>query len=79
MEKYKSCGFNKTKSKMEAYELGVIWKYANNGTNLSGAHDSLVNVKAQTDILVHGSYVPFIDFSLSIQLINDFFFKNGTK
>jgi len=37
IEKYKSCGFNKTKSKIEAYELGVVWKYANNGTNLSGA------------------------------------------
>ena len=73
IEKYTSCGFNKTKSKIEAYELGVIWKYANNGTNLSGAHDSLVDAKAQTDILVHGSFVPFIDRSSSIQPIDEFF------
>ncbi len=73
IEKYKSCGFNKTKSKIEAYELGVVWKYANNGTNLSGAHDSLVDVKAQTDILVHGSFVPFIDRSSSIQPIDEIF------
>ena len=57
IEKYKSCHFNKAKSKIEAYELGVVWKYANNGTNLSGAHDSLVDVKAQTDILIHRSFV----------------------
>jgi DNA polymerase III epsilon subunit-like protein len=73
IEKYKSCGFYKTKSKIEAYELGVVWKYDNNGTNLSGAHDSLVDVKAQTDILVHGSFVPFIDCSSSIQPINEIF------
>ena len=34
IEKYKTCTFNKTKSKIEAYELGVVWKYANNGSNL---------------------------------------------
>ena len=71
IEKYKSCGFNKTKSKIEAYELGVVRKYANNGNNLSGAHDSLVDVKAQTDILVHGSFVPFIDRSSSILPIDE--------
>ena len=73
IKKYKSCAFNKAKSKIKAYELGVVWKYANNGTNLSGAHDSLVDVKAQTDILVHCSFVPFIDHSFSIQPIDEIF------
>jgi hypothetical protein len=31
IEKYKTCPFNKTKSKIEAYEIGVVCKYANNG------------------------------------------------
>jgi hypothetical protein len=62
IEKYKSCVFNKTKSKIKV-ELGVAWKYASNGTNLNGAHDSLVDVRAQTDILVivflcHSLFVP---------------------
>ena len=73
IEKYKSCGFNKTKSNIEAYELGVVWNFANNGNSLSGAHDSLVDVKAQTDILVHGSFVPFIDCSSSILPIDEIF------
>ncbi len=73
IEKYKSCAFNKTKSKIEAYELGVFWKYANNGTNLNGAHDSHVDVRAQTDILIHCSFVPFIDCSSLIQPIDEFF------
>jgi hypothetical protein len=70
IEKYKSCAFNKAKSKIKAYKLGVVWKYANNGTNLSGAHNSLIDVKAQTDILIHCSFVPFIDCSFSIQPID---------
>jgi hypothetical protein len=71
IEKYKSCVLNKMKSKIKAYELGVVWKYANNGTNLNGAHDSLVNVHAQTDVFVHCSFVPFIDCSSSIHFANN--------
>jgi hypothetical protein len=51
----------------------MSWKYANNGTNLNGAHDSLVDVHAQTDILVHCSFVPFIYCSSLIQLIDEIF------
>jgi hypothetical protein len=61
IEEYKTCAFNKTKSKIERYELGVVWKYANHGPNLNGAHNSLVVVKAQVDIITHLSFVPFID------------------
>jgi hypothetical protein len=75
IEKYKSCAFNKAKSKIEAYELGVVWKYANNGKNLSGAHTSLIDVKAQTDIFVHCLFVPFIDRSFSIRPIDEIFSK----
>jgi hypothetical protein len=73
IEKYKTCPFNKTKSKIEAYELGVVWKYANNGSNLNGAHDSLIDVRAQTDILTHSCFVPFIDRASSIQPIDEIF------
>jgi hypothetical protein len=47
--------------------------YANNGSNLNGAHDSLVDVRAQTDILTHSSFVPFIDPASSIQPIDEIF------
>jgi hypothetical protein len=73
IQKYKSCTFNKIKSKIEAYELGVIWKYTNNNTNLNGAPDRLVDVQAQMDILIHLSFVPFIDCSSLIQPIDEFF------
>jgi len=73
IEKYKTCPFNKTKSKIEAYVLGIVWKYANNGSNLNGAQDSLVDERAQTDILTHSSFVPFIDRASSIQPIDEIF------
>jgi hypothetical protein len=73
IKKYKSCAFNKAKSKSKSYKLGVVWKYANDGTNLSSAHNCLIDVKAQTDIFLHCSFVPFLDRSLSIQPIDEIF------
>jgi hypothetical protein len=82
IEKYKTCAFNKTKSKIRGYERAVVWKYENHGSNLNGVHDSLVYVQAQVDILTHSSFVPFIDLTLSIQTINEIFsrtFQNEWK
>jgi hypothetical protein len=73
IKKYKSCAFKKAKSKSKLYKLGVVWKYANDGTNLSSAHNCLIDVKAQTDIFLHCSFVPFLDRSLSIQPIDEIF------
>ena len=73
--KMSSCKLNPEKSKLDSLLLGVVWKYINDGENLNGAHDSLVDVKAQTDILVHPYFVPFIDWSISIKLISEIFTK----
>jgi len=40
---------------------------------LNGAHDSLVNVKAQTDIFVHPSFIPYVDRKPPIQPIDQIF------
>ena len=58
---FKSCPLNKSKSKLDGYDLGSVWKFVNDGRNLNGAHNSLVDVKAQTDILIIWGYVPFIN------------------
>jgi hypothetical protein len=79
IEKYKTCPFNNTKSKMEAYEPGVVWKYANNDSNLNGAHGSLIDVQAHMDILTHSSFVPFIDRTSSIQPIDEIFSERVEK
>jgi hypothetical protein len=57
---FKTCPMNKTKTKIKSYDVGSVWKFISN-SNLNGAHDSLVDTKAQTDIFVHEYFVPFID------------------
>jgi hypothetical protein len=46
---FKSCPLNKSKSKLDRYDLGSVWKFVNDGRNLNGAHNSLVDVKATCD------------------------------
>jgi inhibitor of KinA sporulation pathway (predicted exonuclease) len=59
---YKSCQLNreKTNPRIESYELGCVWSYLTK-KNLNGAHNSLVDVKAQTDIVVSDEFMPFLD------------------
>ena len=74
IEAYSSCPINKKRSKLDSYELGCVWKYLDSKhNNLNGAHDSLVDAKAQTDIIVHQQFVPFINRSKSILLVDNIF------
>ena len=67
MSHYSSCLLNKKRTKLDSYELGVIWKYIQvEPRNLNGAHDALVDSKAQTDIVIHPKFVPYIDRTESI-------------
>ena len=76
---YRSCSLNKNKLNMDSYKFGVIWKYINYGDNLNGAHDSMVDTKAQTDIIINKIFIPFINHSSSVQLISDIFSKISRK
>jgi len=72
IDSYASCTINKSKSKLDSLELGVVWKHLFGG-NLNGAHDSLVNTIAQTDIITHSLCVPFLNRSKSVQKISHIF------
>ena len=48
------------KTKMQGLALGVVWSYIHGGECLENVHDSLVDAKAQTDVLVDARFVPFI-------------------
>ena len=67
---------NKKKSNLDSYELGVIWKYINDGENLNWAHYSMVDTKAQTYIIINKRFIPFINHSSSVRLMSDIFSKN---
>ena len=69
---YVSCRLNKKHSKLDSYELGIIWKYMND-ENLNRAHGSLVDTKAQTDIIIHPYFMSFIDRLASVKENIDIF------
>ena len=79
MERFEGCPLNKSKTNLDSYELGVIWSYLNNNNNLNGAHGSLVDTRAQTDIVIHPHFVPYTNRSTSIQKITDIFGANQKR
>jgi hypothetical protein len=63
---YTGCRLNPCKSGLESLELGYIWKYITvTDDKLNGAHDSMVDVFAQTDIVTHQHFIPYLDVSRS--------------
>ncbi len=52
-----------------------MWSFINDGQCLENAHDSMVDAKAQSDVLTDARFVPFINRSNSIQLITEMFSK----
>jgi hypothetical protein len=55
---------------MQGHALGVVWSYIHGGQCLENAHASIIDAKAQTDVLNDVRLVPFINHSNSIQLIS---------
>ena len=71
---YTTCKLNMKHSKLEAYEVGSVWKHIT-GQNLNGAHDSLIDTKAQTDIIIHPHFALFINRTFTVQTIDEMFSK----
>ena len=70
---------NKKKSKLDSYDLGVICKYINDGDNLNGAHNSMVDTKAQTYIIINKIFIPFINRSSLAIFISIIFSKKSAE
>ena len=58
IKKYKRCNLNPNKSNLDSLELDAVWKYIKGGENINGSHNSLVYVMAQTDVIIHESFIP---------------------
>ena len=76
----KSCKLHPSKTKVGT-SLGVLWTHVNSGANHEDRrwHDSLVDVKAQTDIIVDPCFVPWIDRTGSIRTIDKIFLDAQTR
>jgi len=75
ISQYRSCKLNKSKSFIESYSLGVVRKYIKRRP-LEGAHNSLVDAKAHTDIVLHKDFIDFIDKAKSVRTIDSIIMKN---
>ena len=60
---YGSLSLKEKKLKIDSYELGSIRKYINDGDNLNGAHDIMMDTKAQTNTIINKIFIPFINCS----------------
>ncbi|GFH50228.1 hypothetical protein CTEN210_06704 [Chaetoceros tenuissimus] len=60
----------KTTPRIESYELGSVWTYLKK-TNLNGAHNSLVDAKAQTDIVISSQFMPYLERKRSYRSISN--------
>ena len=75
---YSGCKLNPKHSKLDSLKLGVVWKFIKN-VNLSGAHDSLVDAKAQSDIILHPSFAPYLNKTQSIVPIDEIFTETEVR
>ena len=70
---YPSCLLNS----LASLSLGtVVWAHVTNIDLLDDAHNSLVDAKAQTDIIFHLSFITFLDRGKSIVEMSKVFNKN---
>ena len=72
---YPSCLLNS----LASLSLGTVWAHVTNMDLLDNAHNSLVDAKAQTDILFHSSFITLLDCGKSIVEITKVFNKNQLK
>jgi hypothetical protein len=68
---YKSCKLNMKHATINSYALASVWMFVKEKDDLPNAHDSLVDAKAQMDVVVDSRFTPFINKSQSIVLWDD--------
>ena len=76
IKKWKSMKIHQKNSKLESLSLSSVYKYISGGDTLMGAHDSMVDVRAQSDLVLHKYFVPFLDRTNTFCSVDNIFGKN---
>ena len=76
-----SCKLHKSKSKMEGTQLSTVWKFATGRSLPPGQawHNSIVDVKGQTDIVIDPRFVSWIDRDISVRSVEKIFANALTR
>ena len=70
---YKSCSIHPDKSGLESLSCGSVFHFLYPDEPLENLHNSLVDCKIQSDIVIHPYFVKFMNRKASIQLITKIF------
>jgi hypothetical protein len=60
IQSYSSCKIHPTKSKIKSLSLGMVFKFLFEEP-IEGAHDSIIDCKSQTTIIINEAFAPFIN------------------
>ena len=76
-----SCKLHKSKSKMEGTQLSTVWKFATGRSLPPGQawHNSIVDVKGQTDIVIDPRFISWIDRDISVRSVEKIFTNALTR
>ena len=78
IKKYTKGGIHPSVSKIESLELGVVWSFISK-RNFNGKHNSIEDVRAQTDVITHEQFVRYIDTSFAVQDVLEIFTATQRK
>ena len=59
--------------------LSSVYRFISGSECLAGAHDSLVDVGAQSDIILHKYFIPYLDRTDSVCTVENIFGKMEKK
>ena len=76
IKKWKICPIHQAKSKLEILSLGSMWSFLHEGRSLKGAHSSLMDARAQSDLVLHQHFVPYLNRTNSLSPIDKIFGAN---
>jgi hypothetical protein len=76
---YSSCKLNNVHTGLTGYGLEMTWCHINGCDRLPDAHSSLADCRAQTDVVLHQEFLPFIDKSFSIVRMEEVWAKKRKK
>ena len=78
IRRHTGCKFHPNKSKLQSLSLGSVYRYINE-KDLAGAHNSLIDAKAQTDIVLHHHFKGYWDKKYSVRTISSMWKKKTIR
>ena len=70
IQHYKSCPLHQSKSNVKGYGLAEMWCFVTQKNDLEGAHSSIVDARAQVEVIMDKRFFKYINKPKSIITLN---------